>query len=126
MTQVVDTEILGEGGVLSFHFLKHGISNVAIGGMPGRSSAQLGDVNRLGKIHLEEGALTEAQRNGILRVLDCFGRGAAGQGLYRGRGPLHRGFAVVECTGGLEFRGNLVSMLHSERLLDLNTAAMPM
>src|SRR6185312_10225203 len=69
LAHVMHPEILSQGRMASGHCLIHSVSNFAIGAMSSRRGSQLGDVERFGKIHFEQGALFERQRKKVLGAL---------------------------------------------------------
>src|SRR4029077_15703205 len=72
LTHVMYAEVLRQRWVFFSDFFKHSVGCVAIREMPPRAGTQLGDVNRLGEIHLEEGALAKPKRDRVLCALGSF------------------------------------------------------
>src|ERR1700733_2379336 len=103
----------------------HGIGHIAIGRMAGGRGAQLGNVNGLGEIHLEQRALAKSQRNRILRALRRFIAARCGKLLNSAGGSLHCGFIVGAYARGCNFRWRIEAVNGREILHDLHAAAMP-
>src|SRR6266478_1610883 len=120
---IVNAKMLCQRRIFFLYFFKHRIRNIAIRKMPGGPGAQLRDVNRLGEIHFEKGAFAEAQRDRILRILPRLWGTAPRQFLDAGRSSLHRRRVRIEHAGRSKLAWNFISVLGSELLLDLDTAA---
>src|ERR1035438_1185329 len=118
-------EILRQRRILPRHGFIHRIRHVAIRDMPCRRSAQLGNVNRLGKVHLEQRPLAERQRNRILRILLRLRSAAPSQLLNRRLHPPHRRVEPHPHPSIVHVEQHLVPMLRSESLHDLNAPPVP-
>src|SRR5262250_2359989 len=94
--------------------------------MAGWPGAQLCDVNRLGEIHLEQGALAKAQRNRVLRILFRFSGCSFGESLDNPGSVVHRDFVTVQSASRFNFGRNFAAVLARELLFDLNATTMTM
>src|SRR4051812_35063240 len=63
-----DAGVLGHRGVSRRNFLVHCVGDVAVGEVSGGSGTKLTDVERLGKIHFEEGATAVSHGENVKRV----------------------------------------------------------
>ena len=116
-------QIFRQRGILRRHRFIHGIGHIAVGEVAGGAGPQFGDVNHLGKIHLEQGALAEAQRNRVLRIFPRFGSACRSQLLDRARGALHHRVVVFPGARGSSSSRRVVSVFGGELLPDLDAAA---
>ena len=110
--------------MLRRHRFVHGIGHVAVGEVAGGAAAQFGDVDGFREIHLEQGALAEAQRNGILGSVFGFFGGALSQEVHGGRGLLHDGVVALADASAVQFFGSIVAVASGESLPDLDATAM--
>ena len=73
MVYVFDAEEVGQGGVLALDGEVHLPGHAAVAEVAGGAGAQLGDVLRLGEVHLEEAADARGQRQQVERGLRGLG-----------------------------------------------------
>src|SRR5580698_5215105 len=122
---IMHPEILRQRWILPRHRLIHRIRDIAIRNMPRRRRTQLGDVNCLGKIHLEERPLFERQRDRVLRILFRLGSLTRRQIFHRRLHSPHHRLKLQTHARIFHIKQHFISMLRGRRLHHLNAAPVP-
>src|SRR5258708_1063670 len=102
--------------------LIHGISDVAIAEVSGRTGAQLADVQSFAKIHLEQRALAISKGNHILRLRGGLGYWSRSQRGGSISGARHQRVVAWGKVGVIDLVGTVVAMQRGVILQDLHAA----